>query len=52
MDKRFLTIWATVSVGGSLFSMGTKDPVTAAVSWAIIGLVAAIIDSKLPEKKS
>lgn len=46
MNKRFLTIWATISIGGSFFSVGTKDPVVAAVSWAVIGLVVALIDSK------
>ena len=51
MNKRFLTIWATVSVGGSALSMGAKDPLAAAIAWAFIGLTAAIIDSKLPEKK-
>ena len=50
MNKRFLTIWATVGVGGSLFSMGAKDPIIAAVSWTVMGFVAAIIDSKIPEK--
>lgn len=52
MNKRFLTIWATISIGGSCFSIGAKDPVIAAVGWAIMGLVCAIIDDKLPEKKS
>lgn len=50
MDKRFLTIWVTTSIGGSLFSMGAKDPLLAAVSWAVIGLIAAVVDSKLPAK--
>lgn len=51
MDKRFLTVWATVSIGGSICSIGAKDPVIAAVSWAVIGLIAAIIESKLPNRK-
>lgn len=51
MNSRFLTIWATVSVGGSILSMGAKDPLSTAIAWAIIGFTAAFIDSKLPEKR-
>lgn len=51
MDKRFLTVWASVSVLGSLSSMGAKDAVSAAIAWAVIGFAAALIDSKLPAKQ-
>ena len=51
MNSRFLTIWATVSVAGSVLSMGAKDPLSAAIAWAVIGFTAALIDAKLPDKQ-
>lgn len=50
MNSRFLTIWATVSVGGSVYSMGAKDPLMAAIAWAGIGFAAALIDATLPDR--
>lgn len=44
INKRFITIWATVSVGGSLSSIGSKAPVAAAIGWAVVGFMAACMD--------
>ena len=44
MDKRFLTIWATVSVGGSFISQSTNKPLEMSVLWAFLGLIAATAD--------
>ena len=44
MDKRFITIWATVSVGGAFTAQSTNRPLEMSIVWATIGLVAATLD--------
>lgn len=51
MDKRFLAIWTTVSIGGACTVSGTNRPLEMSVFWAVMGLVCASVD-KLARKKT
>ena len=51
INKRFITIWATVSVAGAFTSQSTNKPLAASVGWAILGFVAACMDYKASKKE-
>ncbi|MGN0914096.1 MAG: hypothetical protein ACI4OW_04290 [Alphaproteobacteria bacterium] len=44
INKRFITIWATVSVAGAFSSQGSSKPLSAALGWAVVGFMAACMD--------
>ena len=43
INKRFITIWATVSVAGAFSSQGSSKPLSAALGWAVVGFMAACV---------
>jgi hypothetical protein len=46
MDKRFLAIWATTSIGLSAMAMNTSKPLEMSVACALLGLGIAFFDKR------